>query len=68
MSQNDTLRNWEAVGGPYDGALLPAYGTQLIVKQFERSPTSYVYRRTLDDTGAPYWAFWGVVPLTTAAA
>ena len=51
----------ECVGGPWDGSFVPAVGTQLVAKQFEKSPTSYLYRRALDDTGAPFWEFAGIV-------
>ncbi len=60
MSTRD-IADWEVCGGPYDGSLLPGYGTQVVVRLFERSPTSYLYRKVADDTGAPFWQFVGTV-------
>ena len=57
--------DWECVGGPYDGSLLPGYGQQAVVKLFERSPISYTYRRDCDETGY-FWRFAGIVDAVAA--
>jgi hypothetical protein len=67
MDTRDVV-DWEVLGGPYDGSALPGYGTQIVVRWFDVSPTSYLYRRACDDDGAPYWQFVGTVaPLASAA-
>lgn len=62
MAQNQrvAVAEIECLLGPLDGTLIPDLGKQFVMKQFEKSPTNYIYRRALDDTGAPFWEFAGV--------
>lgn len=56
----------EALGGPYDGSLLPVYAPECVVRVMERSPFAYRYRVVIEDTGARFWLFAGVVEAVTA--
>lgn len=51
---------YEAMGGPFDGSLLIGYGPETLARVFEHSAT-YRYVLTIDDTGAKFWRFAGMV-------
>ena len=51
------------VHGPYDGSeiTLAPWRREIVVKQFESSPTAYLYRVANEDDGSKYLAFCGAV-------
>lgn len=60
------IAEYECVGGPFDGSLLPYYGREQIVKVLERSAWSYRYVLRVEDDGSRYFEFAGL--LVNAAA
>ena len=62
MSSREAMR-LICLHGPYDGSelVVAPWHKEVSVKMREDSPTTYLYRVTLDDCGARFLAFAGTV-------